>query len=118
MSNDKNTKYWDGPLNKFCRYWFYINKSVEIFNQFKYLFALIFGVYFTLKLTNPIWLLGMIILSIPMLLVFGYFYVHHISKVLEWLNVEFSTHWSRYSFELQENILKELKQLNKKDPTS
>jgi len=78
------------------------------------MFMLIFGVYYTLKLTNPLWLVGMFAISFPLLCAFGWMQVHHIAKVVDWLNIEFSTYWSRYQFELQERIVKALENIDDK----
>lgn len=105
VNEDVNNKlYWDGNFNRSCRYWFYFNKGIDIFNQFKYLFALFLGIYFTLKLKNPLWLLAMTAISIPVLLFLGYLQVHKVGRVLDYLNIKFSTHYSLYSIKLQEDI--------------
>lgn len=113
-TEDLNKKYWNGGLNKAYRYWFYLNRGLEIFNQFKYLFAFFLGVYFALKLKGIIWLIGMTVLSLPILMIIGYWSAHHFAKVLDWLNVKFSTHYGKYNFELMEDQLKELKEINEK----
>lgn len=109
---DLQAKYWDGWINKSIRLWFYLNRGVDIFNQFKYLFALIFGIYFTFKLKNAVWILAMVGISLPILLIFGYLQTHRIGRVNDWLNIKFSSHYGKYNFELLEEILKELKKLN------
>lgn len=101
--------YWDGAFNKSCRYWYYLNKGIDIFNQFRYLFALFFGIYYTLHLKNPWWLIAMFVISIPILISLGYLAVHRMGKIFDYLNVHFSTHWSKYQFELMENQLSTLK---------
>lgn len=111
--DELHDKYWNGWQNKIIRYWFYLNRGIDIFNQFKYLFALIFGVYFTLKLNNAWWILGMTGTSLPILMVFGYLQTHKIGKVNDWLTVKFSTHYANYNFDLLEGILEELKQIKK-----
>ncbi len=105
-------KYYEGTQNKIIRYYFYSQRGLGLFNEFRYVFMLIFGIYITFKLTNPLWLVGMFAVSLPALILIGYIAVHHVGKVVDFLNVQFSTHWTRYQFELQENILKELKKLN------
>ena len=66
MDNPKDHENWTGAKNKFIRYYFYINTGLNVFNNFKYLAAAIFGIYWTMHLRNPIWLLTMgdIIVSI------------------------------------------------------
>lgn len=109
--DELKNKYWDGNANKCYRYWFYLNKGTDIFNQFKYILAAIFGIYFTLKLKNPIWIIIMGSASIPILILFGYLQVHKIGKVLDWLNVKYSTHYTKYTYELMENQLNVLKEI-------
>lgn len=106
---DLKKLYWDGTLNKVLRFWFYLTKGIDIFNQFRYLFALFLGIYFTLKLTNGLWLVAMILVSLPLLILIGYFSVHHVGKVLDWLNVKFSTHYSLHQITLLEEIRDSLK---------
>ena len=105
MQNHKE-KYWNGTVNKLCRYWFYLMRGVDIFNQFKYLVAAIFALYWMLKMKNPAILAMMFLICIPVLFVVGYYSVHYVGKVVDWLNVEFSSYWSRYQFELQERQVK------------
>jgi len=116
LKNDKETehKYWSGPKNKIIRYYFYSQRGLALFNEFRYLFMLIFGVYVVLKLNNPIWLFLMFIVSCPVLIWLGFISVHHIAKVSDWLNIEFATYWSRYQFSLQERIVKALESIDKK----
>jgi len=102
--NDCKEKYWNGSKNKAIRYWYYNQKGLELFNQFKYLVAAIFAIYWTLKLDQPIWLLVMFGISIPLLSLIGWVQVHHIGKVVDWLNIQFSTHWGRYQYTLLEEI--------------
>jgi hypothetical protein len=103
--------YWNGNQNKAIRYYFYSQRGLALFNEFRYLFMLIFGVYFALKLSNIFWFVLMFLVSIPVLCFFGWLSVHKIAKVIDWLNVEYSTHWSKYGYELQEtqnNLLRKI----------
>lgn len=110
----KKHEYWKGWQNKLIRYFYYLNRGVDIFNQFKYLFALIFGIYFTFKLRNPMVILIMTGISLPLLMIFGYLQTHRIGKVNDWLNVKFSTFYGKLQFELLQKIIDELKILNDK----
>lgn len=114
IDDPKKHEYWIGWQNKLIRYFYYLNRGVDIFNQFKYLFALIFGIYFTFKLKNPMLILVMSAISLPLLMIFGYLQTHKIGKVNDWLGVKFSTFYGKYNFELLKEILKELKKLNSK----
>jgi hypothetical protein len=105
-------KYWNGNCNKLIRYWFYIQRGLDIFNGFKYLIAAIFGIYWTLKLTEPAWLVVFLSISILVLSFIGYIAVHFMNKVMDYLNIEFGTYWSRYNFELMERQLKKLEEIS------
>ncbi len=111
LDSNLKKKYWEGNTNKTIRYYFYSQRGLALFNEFRYLFMLIFGIYITFKLTNPIYLVGMFLISTPLLILVGYVSVHHVSKVMDWLSIEFSTHFSRYSYTLLENQLKRLDEI-------
>ena len=98
----KDHPHWKGWKNKAIRYYFYCNKGLDTFNNFRYVGMMIFGVYWTLKLKCAWWLLVMFGICIPMLTVIGYYSIHHINKVQDWLNVRFGTHYGLASFKLQE----------------
>lgn len=91
--------------------YFYIQKGVGVINDFKYVGAGIFAIYFALKLQGMGWLVGLTFASIPILFILGWLYVHKMSKALDWLGVQYSTYWSRYSFELMEKQVKLLEKL-------
>lgn len=107
-------KNWDGTKNKLIRMYFYQQRGLGLFNEFRYLLMLIFGAYVLLKLNNPIFLILMFLVSLPIITVIGYFQVHHMAKVINWLDVEFASYWSRYSFELSERNVKALESIEKK----
>ncbi len=114
IEDEKNRSlYWEGGKNKAIRYWYYNQKGLELFNQFKYLIAAIFGVYWTLKLDQPILLVVMFAVSVPFLSLAGWVQVHHVGKVVDFLSVQFSTHFGRYQITLLEEIRDELR--NKKE---
>lgn len=122
INEDLKKKYWDGKHNELIRYYYYSQRGLALFNEFRYVFMVIFGIYLALKLSNPLWLVAMFAVSLPLLIGIGWLAVHKISKVVDWLNVEFATHWGRYTYTLQENqnkilqeILEELKNKNATD---
>jgi hypothetical protein len=104
-------KYWDGWTNKSIRYYFYVTKGLDMFNSFRYLLMAIFALYYMLKLSNPIIFVLFFILSCVFLGFVGYITVHHIGKVIDFLSIEFATHWSKYSFNLQERQVKAMEKL-------
>lgn len=112
--SEHKSAHWSGLQNKLIRYWFYILKGLDTFNNFKYLIGAIFALYWTLKMNNPLILVGMFCICIPILFIVGYYTVHHIGKVVDWLNVEYSTYWSRKSMEWQERQVKALESIEEK----
>ncbi len=115
MEDPKAHEYWNGPKNRLIRYYFYCQKGLDLFNNFRYVFMAIFGVYYALKLRNPGWLLFMVGVSVPLLTAIGYWSVHHVGKVVDWLNTRFSTHYGLASFELQKEIRDGIKELVKRE---
>lgn len=114
MEDNLKSKYWYGWWNKFSRYFFYLNRGADVFSQFKYIAGYILALYVLLKLTDPHWLLIMAVITLPILFVCGYWHVHKVGKVVDWLNIQYSSHWSRYQFELMEKQLKLLEEINDK----
>ncbi|NJO00409.1 MAG: hypothetical protein HC880_00840 [Bacteroidia bacterium] len=114
-SNDKHDQYWKGRRNKAIRFYFYTQKGLSLLNEFRYLIMTILAVYALLKLDNPLYMVLMFFGSVPVLIALGWLAVHKIDKVIEYLNIQYATHWSRYQVDLQEQILAELKQLNQGD---
>jgi hypothetical protein len=107
MLNNENFKeheHWAGIKNKIIRYYFYVNTGLNVFNNFKYLVAAIFGLYLVLHLKNGIWLGIMFVISVPILGVIGYYSVHHINKVMNWLDVRFGSYYTLRQIELLEEI--------------
>jgi hypothetical protein len=114
----KNHEHWLGWKNKAIRYWFYNQKGLDLFNQFRYLVMMIFGVYYTLKLKDHWWLLWMLLISMPVLGLIGWVQVHRIGKVVDWLNVKFSTHYGQLGYKYQKqmiDLLEEIRDALKKD---
>lgn len=97
--------------HKITKVYFYIRQGLALANEFKYLIAGVIAFYYTLKLDNILWLFLMIIVSLPILFVAGWFAVHKMAKVLDWLGIEYGTYWSRYSFVLQERIIELLEKM-------
>lgn len=111
MENPREHEYWVGLKNKSIRYYFYCNKGLDTFNNFRYVFMMIFGIYFTLKLKNAMWLLMMFGVSIPLLMCTGFYTIHHMGRVIDWLNIRFGSHYSLETFKLQVEIRDAVKKL-------
>lgn len=109
MEDPKSHEHWQGTKNKAIRYYFYMSKGLDLFNNFRYVFMAIFGLYFTMHLHAPIWLFLMLIISVPFLMIVGYFSIHHMGRVMDWLNVRFGTHYSLLQITLLEQIRDEIK---------
>lgn len=95
--------------------YFYVNSGVVVINDFRNLGLGIFALYFALKLSNPLFLGGLFIISIPILFIMGWVNIHKISKVRERLSIQHGTHYGIKQFELQEKMVKLLEELNKKN---
>lgn len=110
--------YWSGKKNKAIRYYYYTQKGLELLNEFRYLVMIIFGVYLAMKVDNVLLLPLMFLVALPVLIFLGWLSVHHMKKVMEWISIKFSTHWGMYSYRLQEErnkILREIRDEKKKD---
>ena len=110
--DEKNLeKYWKGKKNKAIRYYFYAQKGLDLLNEFRYLLMAIFALYYALKVNNIILIPIMFFIALPILILLGWLSVHHMKKVMEYLTIQFATHWSRYQFDLQEEVVKTLKEI-------
>ncbi len=99
--------------NNLIRIYFYLNNGVNILNNFRNLFLGIFALYFALKLTSPVLLVIMFIVAVPILVVCGYYNVHHIAKTSEQLSVKFGTFYGIKTYELAEQQVKLLRKIEK-----
>jgi ABC-type multidrug transport system fused ATPase/permease subunit len=102
LSRDERIQYWDGLKNKATRYYWYQNKGLSVLNEARYLILSIMAIYALLKLDNPWIMLVMFLVSLPVLTILGWIYTFKMAKTMDFLNVKFSTHFSKYSIELQE----------------
>lgn len=114
-----NPQEWDnvfmpGLENRAIRYYFYLQAGLNIVNNFRNLILALLGFYYVLKLDMP-WLLPvMFIVSTLLLTVIGYFVVHRVNRVQEWLGMRFSTHYAIKQYSLQEGIYNTLQEINAK----
>ncbi len=100
--------YFFGLENKAIRYYYYLNRGLDILNQFRNLFLGIFALYFTLHLTNPFLLGLMFLVGSIILLVMGYYTTHTMNKVTEWLGMRFASHYAIRQFNYQQGIYETL----------
>lgn len=113
----EDSKYLAGNHNKAIRYYYYIERGLDIINLFRNLFLGIFAAYFALKLDNVWILVAMFVISMPTLAIMGYYNVHKLSKIKEWLNIRFSTHFGIKTFDYtkrQVELMEEIRDLLKK----
>lgn len=111
-----NTKhnYLQGKENWVIRMYFYINSGLTIMNNFRNLGLGIFALYFALKLTNPLFLILMFVVALPILAFVGFYNVHVMAKVIEWLSIKFSTHYQKENFDNVGKQVKLLESINSK----
>lgn len=95
--------YDKGLFNHAVRAWFYLQRGLQVMNEFKYLVAGILAFYYTLELHSIPLLLIIFFVSIPILMFAGFFHVHKMAKALEWTSMMFSSYFARHNVDLQEN---------------
>ena len=110
MSHEKH-EHWAGFSNKVIRYFFYLFKGLEVFNNFKYLIGAILAGYYVLKLDQPVVLLVIFLVCLPVLGIVGYYWVHRAGPVMDWLNISFGTYWSKKSMDWQERQVKAVEEI-------
>lgn len=115
---DRDT-YMNGFHNRLIRYYYYLQSGLDVLSQFRNLFIAIAAVYVTLKLDGIGLAIGMFFVSCIVLTAFGYYKVHHLAKIQEFVAMKFSTHFSIQTFnyqkdqtELLKKILEELEKRN------
>ncbi len=115
-----DSKYLQGKENWLIRAYFYCSNGLLILNEFRNLFLGIVAIYITLKITNLYLIGAIIIISLVILTLLGYFRIHRMAKRMEYLSTRFGTSFGLRSFnytaetynemvkvrELLENILK------------
>lgn len=94
--------YDKGLFNHLVRAWFYLKAGLNLVNDFKYLVAGIIALYYTLKLDSVSWLAILFVVSLPVLVVIGWFYTHKMAKALEWTGMIFSSYFARYNTDMAE----------------
>ncbi len=100
-----------GVENRLIRYYFYLNTGLGILNNFRNLFLGIFALYFTFHFTDPVLLGILFIVGVIVLTVIGYYNVHRMNKVLEWVGLRFSTHYGIRSYNYNQGTYEELKEI-------
>lgn len=114
MQDRTHEQYWDGAENKAIRFYFYAQKGLSLLNEARYLIMGAFALYYTLRLDNPIYLALIFLSALPVMIFLGWLSVHRMGKVIDYLNVRFSTHYAKKQFDIFEGMLKELRDMNEK----
>lgn len=114
MNNDifkDDQKYLQGTENWFIRAYFYCSNGLTIINEFRNLFLGILGLYIALHWNN-IWLaIGIFVISMVLLTLAGYYVVHKVSKVREFLGIRFGSHFGQKNFDYNEENNKLLREI-------
>lgn len=104
MEKYKEPQYWNGFWNKIIRYNFYMQTGANVFNIYKYVFGSIIAIYWMTHCDNKLILISSFIIMMPVLIIIGYYSIHHINKVNNWLDVKFGSHYTIRQIELLEEI--------------
>ncbi len=106
--------YLKGFHHGLIRYYYYLSQGLDVLNQFRNVFLLMFGIYVTLKVTTISVLVGIFVSFVIALTLIGYYNVIKVGKVKEWLNMRFSTFYGIKSFnysKAQYELLLDIKKL-------
>lgn len=93
------------------RLYFYVTSGQAVIDKFKYLIMGIFAVYALFKFTNPLYMIVMFLIAVPILFVLGWLHIHYISKLSEQLSIKYGTFYSIRTFEITEETLAVLKEI-------
>jgi hypothetical protein len=107
-------KYWEGRENILIRLWIYTQRGLGMVNEWKYLVAGIMAGYVILKFTNPLWMLVIGAISLPILILLGRWQLHKVAKVSEWVGVQHGSVLGYNSYNLQVRTLETLEAILKK----
>lgn len=107
-------EYADSKETKGIRAFFYLKNGLSLLNEFKNLILFVFAAYFALKIDNIIYLVLMFLVSLPLLMLIGWYCVERMNKILEWLSIRYGTHFAIKQFQINENILETLKNIENK----
>ena len=104
-------KYLKGTQNWIIRYYYYLSTGLNELNGFKNLFLGILTIYITFKLTSYWWGVGIFVASIVILTVVGYYIIHRVGKVRDWLGLRFSSYFGRQQVNYTEEQFKVLAEI-------
>lgn len=102
IQHEYQKTYDKGLLNHGVRAWFYLQRGLNLVNEFKYLVAGIFALYYTLQLEDYRLMIVLFVVAIPVLTFVGWFHTFKMAKALEWTQMMFSSYFARYNVDLAE----------------
>lgn len=108
---EEDKKYLRGPHNWAMRMYFYLNSGLGMTNNFHTIAITLLAVAVVFKNMHPALLGALAFAAVLILIVIGRYNVHRLSKMSEWLNLRFSTHFGIKSFNYQEEQVKLLKEI-------
>ncbi len=106
-------EHFKGPKNWFIRQYTYCTRGMDIVNIFRNLFFLIGMGALAFHCKDPIILFFVFCGSMGLLRMAGWASVHHMAKVVDWLNMYYSTYYQKQSFRWQEEQVELLKAILK-----
>lgn len=112
-----DAKYLKGKENWLIRMYYYLRNGLSMLNDFHNVFLGMITLAITFKITSITFMLAIAIPGTLIFIILGYYNVHRISKMNEWLSMRFSTHYSIKSFNFtqgQYELLTEIRDLLKK----
>lgn len=114
LDEQEQKEHWAGIKNKIVRYYFYTQRGLNLLNEFRYLIMAILAVYALLDMKSPIMMVVMFAVAIPFLILLGWVYTFKMAKTMEFLNIKFSTHYSKLNMDYQERQTKALETICEK----
>jgi hypothetical protein len=106
--------YLKGKENWLIRMYFYITRGNGEMRNFKELVFGVMALYALLKLTNPLWMIWVILGILPIQAIVGWYSVHRMGIVVEWLSTKFSTVFQKNNFDNVEKTVKLLEEIKDK----
>src|SRR3990167_7024779 len=98
-------QYFNGMKNQLIRIYYYLKKGLDLLNDFKYLGAGIFAIFYLLRLEGYWNMIIMFLIAMPILITIGYIWTHKAEKTIEYFNLKFTTHFGQYGLRVQERQL-------------
>lgn len=113
-----DSTYLKGKENWLIRAYFYCSNGLMVLNEFRNLFLGILGLYIALKWENYFLAVCLFLACVIILTFVGYYRVHKVGKMIEWLSVRFSSHFGQKSYNYQKEsyeLLVEIRNLLKEN---